>query len=89
MRQVQFSTNSESRFATFLNLKLQGNKFQSPKQEASTQVLAAIMQENKLSNGDYYADCKVANEVVSAKNRLDAKKLFDYWNRVTQEYQFN
>jgi len=59
----------------------------SPEEGAATQVMVATVPDGKLSNGAYYADCKVTEEAESAKNMEDAKKLFDYCDKVTKAYQ--
>ncbi len=58
-----------------------------PEEGAATQVMVAIMPESELTNGAYYADCRVTEEAESAKNMEDAKKLYDYCNEVTLAYQ--
>jgi len=58
-----------------------------PEDGAATQVLLAITPEEEIVNGGYYGDLKVENEAVSAKNEEDAKKLYDYCDEMTMEYQ--
>ena len=59
----------------------------SAEEGAATQVMVATMPDEQISNGAYYADCKVTEEAESAKNMEDAKKLFDYCDEVTKAYQ--
>jgi NAD(P)-dependent dehydrogenase (short-subunit alcohol dehydrogenase family) len=54
---------------------------------ASTQTLCAVMPEEELVNGAYYADNKIAQEAESAKNTEDAKKLYYYCDEVTKTFQ--
>lgn len=58
-----------------------------PEVGAATQVMVAILPEDQLTNGAYYADCRVTEEAESAKNMEDAKKLFDYCDEVTKDFQ--
>ena len=58
-----------------------------PEEGAATQVMVATVPEEALISGAYYADCKVTQEADSAKNMEDAKKLFDYCNEVTADFQ--
>jgi len=58
-----------------------------PERGAATQVMVATMPEEQLSNGAYYADCRVSKEVESAKNMEDAQKFFDYCSQVTKAFQ--
>ena len=60
---------------------------QTAEQGATTQVMVATLPKNQLVNGAYYADDKVAQEAKSAKNMEDAKKLFDYCEKVTADFQ--
>ncbi|MEL7119704.1 MAG: SDR family NAD(P)-dependent oxidoreductase [Bacteroidota bacterium] len=60
---------------------------QTPEQGAATQVMVAILPEDQLTSGAYYADCKVTKETDSAKNMADAKKLFEYCEEVTAKFQ--
>ena len=59
----------------------------SPEEGAATQVMVATVPVEELSNGAYYADCKMTDEAESARNMEDAKKLFDYCDDVTKEFQ--
>jgi len=65
----------------------EGQQIVSPEQGARTQTLCAIMPEDELVNGAYYADYAVSEEAVCAKNTDDAKKLYDYCDEVTQPFQ--
>lgn len=58
-----------------------------PQQGASTQTLVATMPASELQNGAYYADCAVFPEAESGKDMADAKKLFDYCDEVTKDFQ--
>jgi NAD(P)-dependent dehydrogenase (short-subunit alcohol dehydrogenase family) len=64
-----------------------GEPLLSPKEGASTQTFCAVMPEEELINGAYYADCEVKEEAQSARNMEDAKKLYDYCDEVTKAYQ--
>lgn len=64
-----------------------GERIVTPDIGASTQTLCAVMPDEDLVNGAYYADCKVAEEAQSAKNMEDAKMLYDYCNDATKAYQ--
>jgi len=46
-----------------------------------------IMPDEELINGAYYADCAVGEAAECAKNKEDAKKLFDYCNEATKASQ--
>ena len=59
----------------------------SPEEGAATQVMVATIPDEEISNGAYYADCKVTEEAESAKNMEDAKRLFDYCHEVTKSFQ--
>ncbi len=54
---------------------------------ASTQVMVAVIPDDGLENGAYYADCKVTGEAESAKNMEDAKGLFNYCDEATKDFQ--
>ncbi len=54
---------------------------------AATQVMTAILPDNQLTGGAYYVDCEVVQEARSARNMDDAKKLFEYCDRVTKNFQ--
>ena len=58
-----------------------------PEEGAATQVMVATIPDSELQKGAYYADCEVTSETESARNMDDAKKLFDYCNEVTSNYQ--
>lgn len=58
-----------------------------PEEGAVTQVLTATVEDDQLKGGAYYADSKVAQEAESARNMDDAKKLFEYCDRLTKEFQ--
>ena len=58
-----------------------------PIQGATTQTYCATADSNELVNGAYYDECQVSIEANAAKNVEDAKKLFDYCNQVTLEFQ--
>lgn len=58
-----------------------------PEEGAATQVMLAVLPDEELENGAYYADCKVARETESARNMEDAQKLFDYCDEVTKHFQ--
>ncbi|MDX1959160.1 MAG: SDR family NAD(P)-dependent oxidoreductase [Leptospiraceae bacterium] len=64
-----------------------GNKIVTPEIGASTQTLCAIMPNEQLVNGGYYADCEITQEAEAAKVKEDAKKLYDYCNEVTKSFQ--
>ncbi len=55
---------------------------------AVTQVMVATIPESQLRNGAYYVDCEVAEEAKSARNIDDAKRLFDYCEEVTADFQY-
>lgn len=55
-----------------------GERVVSPEQGARTQTLCAVMPDDELVNGAYYADCAVSKEAAAAKNMDDAKKLYAY-----------
>ncbi|MEL7003033.1 MAG: SDR family NAD(P)-dependent oxidoreductase [Bacteroidota bacterium] len=59
----------------------------SPEEGAATQVMVSTIPDEELSNGAYYSDCKMTEEAQSARNMEDAKKLFDYCDKVTKAYQ--
>lgn len=58
-----------------------------PEEGAMTQVMVATLPESELKNGAYYADCKVTEETESARNMEDAKRLFEYCDKVTKSFQ--
>ena len=58
-----------------------------PEEGAATQVMVATLPESQLTGGAYYADCKVTNEAESARNLDDARKLFEFCDRVTESFQ--
>jgi len=58
-----------------------------PDEGARTQTYCAVMPEEELVNGGYYADAAVSEEAEAARNMDDAKKLYDYCNEVTQPFQ--
>lgn len=62
-------------------------QMQKPEQGAATQVMTGILPKSELVNGAYYAECKVTQEAESAKNMKDAKKLYDFCNEATWEFQ--
>jgi len=58
-----------------------------PEEGARTQTLCAVMPDEDLVTGAYYASCAVAEEAQSAKNMDDARKLFAYCDDVTAPFQ--
>ena len=64
-----------------------GSSIVTPDQGARTQTLCAVMPSDQLVDGAYYVDCVVDQEAVSARNMEDAKKLYDYCDRVTAAFQ--
>jgi len=58
-----------------------------PEEGAATQVMVATIPDVQLVGGAYYAECSVAKEAESARNMDDAKKLFEYCDRVTAKFQ--
>ncbi|MEN0064679.1 MAG: SDR family NAD(P)-dependent oxidoreductase [Myxococcota bacterium] len=58
-----------------------------PERGARTQTLCAVMPDEALESGAFYADGGVAQEANSAKNMDDAKRLYDYCDRVTRAFQ--
>lgn len=64
-----------------------GDKPVKTEQGARTQTLCAVMPDGELVNGAYYFDCKVSRESKAAQNQEDAKKLYDYCDKVTKAYQ--
>jgi hypothetical protein len=58
-----------------------------PEQGARTQTLCAVMPDEELVNGAYYADATVAAEADAAKNMEDAKRLYDYCDDATKAFQ--
>ena len=59
----------------------------SPEEGAATQTLVSIMPENELTNGAYYADCKVTAPAKSGEDMADAACLFDYCDKATHAFQ--
>ncbi len=64
-----------------------GQQIVSPEQGARTQILCAVMPDNELVSGAYYANCAVSEEALCAKNMDDAKKLYDYCDKATKVFQ--
>ena len=65
-----------------------GERPVSPEVGASTQTLCAVMPEEELASGAYYADRAVSDDVADcAKRTDDAKKLYDYCDEVTRPFQ--
>ena len=62
-------------------------RLSAPDEGARTQTYCAVMPEDELVNGAYYADAAVSEEAVAAKNMDDAKALFDYCDEVTRPFQ--
>lgn len=62
-------------------------KIKKPEEGAATQVYCSVASVIELENGAYYADCQLEPSAKSSHNAEDAKKLFDYCNRVTKKYQ--
>lgn len=58
-----------------------------PEEGAATQVMVATLADAELVGGAYYVDCAVAEEAESARNMDDAKKLYEYCDQVTKEFQ--
>ncbi len=64
-----------------------GQQVVSPEQGARTQPLYAVMPDDEIVSGAYYANCTLSEEALCAKNMDDAKKLYDYCNQVTKPFQ--
>lgn len=62
-------------------------QIQRPEEGAATQVMLAAIPAAELVQGAYYVDCQVSQEAESARNMEDAKKLFDYCEKVTAAFQ--
>lgn len=58
-----------------------------PEQGARTQTLCAVIPEEAMVSGAYYADGSISEEAESAKRMDDAKKLYDYCDEVTRPFQ--
>ena len=67
--------------------KLTGGGAATPDEGARTQVLCATMSSNEIVNGAYYHDCQVTEPATVAKDMEQAKKLYDYCDEVTKEFQ--
>lgn len=58
-----------------------------PEVGAATQTMLSILPDAELKNGAYYSDCKVIEEAPSGRDMNDAKKLFDYCEEATKDFQ--
>lgn len=63
------------------------NPIKTIEQGAATTVYCAALPAHELQQGAYYADCNVATESDSAKNREDAVAFFDHCDSVTKDFQ--
>ena len=66
---------------------LASERLSGPTEGARTQTYCAVMPEDELENGAYYADAAVSEEAEAAKNMDDAKALYDYCDEVTRPFQ--